>query len=195
MKRVTELAHEAVRAVVRAGERVIDGTVGNGHDTLFLAGLVGGRGKVYGFDIQEEAIARTRERLREAGVPAESLILVHGGHQSVGRVVREPVAAAMFNLGYLPGGDREVTTCPGSTVEAIEQVRLLLRPGGVLSVVCYRGHPGGAEEAGAVCRWADQAKGCEVGMFGRERGEDGPFLVVVTKAEESLREPLDEGRP
>ena len=59
------LAADALMRIIRPGDRVIDATLGNGHDTCMLAELVGEQGRVYGFDIQEDAVARTREALRE----------------------------------------------------------------------------------------------------------------------------------
>ena len=50
------------------GAFVIDATVGNGYDTVYLAGKVGETGREYGFDVQMEAIGATRARLNEAGL-------------------------------------------------------------------------------------------------------------------------------
>jgi len=180
--RVTERAHEAVRAVVRPGDTVVDATVGNGHDALFLARLVGGSGLVIGFDVQNAALQATQERLARGGTGTGSLRLVSGSHEKMAEAVKGPVAAVMFNLGYLPGGDHALTTQSDSTVAALEQSLRLLRPGGVLSIVCYRGHPGGAEEAEAVCRWAQSKAGTVVEISGREESQSGPFLVLVKKA-------------
>ena len=62
------LSHAYARRLIRPGDTVVDATCGNGGDTEFLAGLVGSEGLVIGFDIQPEAIARTRERLARAGL-------------------------------------------------------------------------------------------------------------------------------
>ena len=179
--RVTELAHQAVRAVVRPGDTVIDATVGNGHDTLFLARCVGANGLVAGFDVQDAALQATRERLEKCGVDGARVRLNCESHEKMASVVEEPVAAVMFNLGYLPGGDHARTTVRGSTIVALGQAWASLRRGGVISVVCYRGHPRGGEEAAAVCAWAEGLEGAEVEISEREETESGPFLVVVRK--------------
>ncbi|MBC7032591.1 SAM-dependent methyltransferase, partial [Salmonella enterica subsp. enterica serovar Enteritidis] len=49
--------------VVNPGDHVIDATVGNGHDTVYLAKLVGTTGHVDGFDIQSAAIEATTTAL------------------------------------------------------------------------------------------------------------------------------------
>jgi len=150
--------HQALLALLGEGDLAIDATVGNGHDTLFLAQAVGASGSVYGFDIQEAALDTAWRRLQEAGL-AERVSLYHAGHEAMAvalpESVRGRVKAVMFNLGYLPGGDKARTTAIGTTLAALEQARELLAPGGVLSVLAYTGHPGGREEAEAVKRWAE----------------------------------------
>ncbi|KAF0216673.1 MAG: hypothetical protein FD174_3610 [Geobacteraceae bacterium] len=146
------LSHFFLRERVRPGDRVVDATCGNGHDTLFLAGLVGPAGKVWGFDIQDDALAATRVLLDEAGC-LDRLELVAAGHECLSDHVTEPVQAVVFNLGYLPGGDKTRITRPDNTLPALEQAAQLLQPGGIIIVVLYSGHPGGAEECRAVDEW------------------------------------------
>lgn len=142
--RLTELAHAAVRECLRPGDIAVDATVGNGHDATFLAELVGPTGHVFGFDVQAAALARP---------VGSNVTLFLADHATMAAVLaghRGRVAAVMFNLGYLPGGDKAVTTRAESTVRACDGAVSLLRPGGVLTVVAYRGHPGGADECDAV---------------------------------------------
>jgi predicted methyltransferase len=179
MPRLTELAHAVVRAVVAPGETAIDATAGNGHDTRFLAELVGPTGSVFAFDIQSEALSRTRTLLGQAA----NVILLERDHAEIREAVpvehHGRVAAVMFNLGYLPGGDHAITTQNPSTLAAISAALELLRPGGVLTVLAYTGHPSGAEEAEAAAQL--------LAPFGarEERSEhDGPAaprLFVVHK--------------
>jgi len=139
--------------IIAPGDVVIDATVGNGVDTLFLSQAVGPRGRVYGFDIQPAALLATRRRLAERGAP-DNVTLFQAGHETMGEhlpaEVRGKVAAAMFNLGYLPGGDESMVTRPRTTCAAIDAALDVMRPAGVVSLVVYTGHPGGAEEARAV---------------------------------------------
>lgn len=153
---ILEFAHTLAGRGVDAGGVAIDATVGNGHDTLFLAQATGPTGQVIGFDIQEAALTEARRRLRANDAPA-SVRLVQSGHeamaQKLGAEAKGHVGAVMFNLGYLPGGDHTVTTSPETTREALEVSKNVLRPGGVITVVAYSGHEGGAEEARAVEAW------------------------------------------
>ncbi|MDR3043393.1 MAG: class I SAM-dependent methyltransferase [Desulfovibrio sp.] len=135
----------------------VDGTAGNGHDTLFLARLVGARGLVHAFDVQPRALARTAERLAAEGL--EERVALHGrGHEELAAALASHggwpprITAAMFNLGFLPGSDRSVTTRPETTLTALEALLPLMVPGGVVSLHVYAGHPGGADEAAALDR-------------------------------------------
>jgi predicted methyltransferase len=187
---ILDAAHEYVAEVVGEGDVVVDATVGNGHDTAFLAKQVGAEGQVIGFDVQPEAIQRTRERLEAEGEPA-GLTLVEGGHEDMAAHVPEAVhgrvAAVTFNLGYLPGGDKEIVTQPATTVPALNAAAELLRPGGRISVVLYTGHPGGDAEAEAVNRWAaalDQAHFDALSYTFSNHTNDPPRLLVVEKSDE-----------
>lgn len=149
---LTELAQEAVRQVIQPGDLTVDATAGNGHDTYFLAVKVGPQGRVFAFDIQEAAIEKTAHRLADAGL--NNVQLVHGDHSQMREHIptehHGQVAAVMMNLGYLPGGDKQITTRGDSTTAAITTAVDLLRPHGLLTVMAYTGHDGGADEAGIV---------------------------------------------
>ena len=147
------LSHLLLQNLVRGGDRVVDATCGNGHDTLLLARLVGGTGRVWGFDIQADAIKESGRRVTEAGVDGW-VTLLHGGHEQMVDVVSSPLSLVLFNLGYLPGGDRSIITRTESTISALSQALSLLSVGGSVVVTIYPGHPGGDEERVAVEQWA-----------------------------------------
>ena len=139
-----------------AGPLMLDATAGNGHDTVFLAELAGEGGMVLAVDRQEEALARSAALLRQRGLERR-VRLTRGDHADmVALLARElPDAEALldlavFNLGFLPGSDKRVATSAATTLTALEAVWGRLRPGGLLSVHAYSGHPGGADEAKAV---------------------------------------------
>jgi len=154
--RLTEQVHLELKRTVRPGDTVIDATAGNGHDTLAMTELVGPSGKVIAIDLQADAIESTRARLRGAGClkPCE---LIGGDHADALNELlgkhREQVTAITFNLGYLPGGAKEITTLPDSTLRALDATQCLLQSGGILLVTAYRGHTGGEDEAAQVASW------------------------------------------
>lgn len=133
---------------------VVDATAGGGIDTEFLAQAVEDDGQVLAFDVQAEAIARTRQRLEEARLGGR-VRLLHDSHDRVAAFVEpgQVLAASMFNLGFLPGSASALTTGPDTTVSALMQIERLTMPGGLISVHAYLGQAGGEEEAEAVNGW------------------------------------------
>jgi predicted methyltransferase len=150
MLRATDLARLVVRSRLRAGDRVVDATIGNGHDTLMLADAVGPNGHVYGFDVQADALIRTRARLDDC----THLTLFEAGHERMTELLpvlaQGQIAAIMFNLGYLPSAARHIATRPDTTLTALSASLALVAPGGIVSLVVYPGHATGAVEADAV---------------------------------------------
>lgn len=146
-------ARQLIEGRLKNGGRALDGTAGNGRDTLFLAQLAGGSGKVWAFDIQAQALSNTAGLLRENGVEGQ-VELIAASHADLADYVREPLDAAMFNFGYLPGGDKTVTTKADSSVRAMQSAAALLAEGGLLTAVVYSGHPAGLAEAAAIEQWA-----------------------------------------
>lgn len=125
--------------------------MGNGHDTQMLCELVGESGHVYAFDVQEQAVANTRARLEEAGLLGRAT-LFHCGHQEMAQHVPTSVQSVMFNLGWLPGGDKHVTTHWETTRTAILAALNLLCEGGVCVICAYPGHVAGDEERERLTR-------------------------------------------
>ncbi len=143
---LTGLHKHFVLEHLKPGDTAVDFTMGNGNDTLFLSKAVGECGKVYAFDIQEEALVSTRRHLEENGAP-ENYTLICASHHLVGDYVKEPIKAGMFNLGYLPRANRKsVTTMRETTIPAVQAAIDLLAPDGVLIVAIYPGHKEGELE-------------------------------------------------
>jgi ubiquinone/menaquinone biosynthesis C-methylase UbiE len=177
------MSHLFLRRAVCEGDTVIDATCGNGHDTLFLARLVGNGGTVWAFDVQEEALAAAEKLLRAEGcLPWVHLVLA--GHERMVEYVREPVRAVVFNLGFLPGREGGVVTRPETTLSALEQAAELLLPGGIIAIALYTGHPGGAEEAAAVEQWSARLPPrIFTAWQSRQlnRSHTAPYLVLIEK--------------
>ena len=178
--RATEFAQAAVSRVLKPGDLAIDATAGNGHDTLFLCERVGPQGKIVAFDIQDEALTATRTRLAESGIGTGCFELVCASHETMpAHAEHQTVAAIMFNLGYLPGGDKAIITRTASTLAALESALRLLHSGGVLTIVCYPGHEGGAVEAKAVSEWAEGLRERSEVQIHPQARPDAPFAVIV----------------
>lgn len=186
-------AQAAVSEVAGSGDTVADATVGNGHDLLFLARLVGLEGRVHGLDVQDEALRSAGRRLTAAGLSG-AVRLRRAGHQHLGRVVpfgdQGHLRAVMFNLGYLPGSDKSRITRPETTVPALEAAMAQLAPGGRLTVVAYPGHPGGERETEAVRQWLGELDPARAAVehFPVQPDPKAPRLFVLER-----RGPADTG--
>ncbi|HAK39275.1 SAM-dependent methyltransferase [Streptococcus infantarius subsp. infantarius] len=151
IKRPLHLSHDFLAEVLDDGAVAVDATMGNGNDTAFLAQHAK---KVYAFDVQEQALKSTQERLEKQAISNAQLIL--DGHQNLDKYVSEPIRAAIFNLGYLPSADKTVITKPDTTLVAIEKILERLEIGGRLAIMIYYGHEGGDMEKDAVLEYVNQ---------------------------------------
>lgn len=147
------LAADYMRRTLKEGDAAVDATMGNGKDTLFLCELVGSSGHVYAFDVQQDAVARTAQRVKEAGF-AKRTTLFLAGHETMAEHIKTPVRAVMFNLGWLPGAAHIVTTKTNTTLEAVSAAANLIAPGGVVTICVYPGHEEGQRELKALLEWA-----------------------------------------
>ncbi len=149
---ITEWCHHFIKEHVKSGEICVDATAGNGNDTLLLAELVGESGKVYAFDIQEQALKKTRERLEEQGLE-NRVELVLDSHAEMGKRIWEEVSCIVFNFGYLPGGNHFLSTKKESSIKAIEIGLSLLKKGGLMSLCIYSGGDSGFEEKDGILQY------------------------------------------
>lgn len=182
---VLEVARQLIRERVTESETVIDATMGNGNDTLFLAQLVKEQGKVIAYDVQSQAIEKTKERLEKEGV-AQRVELRLASHEEMANL-QDQVSAIMFNLGYLPGGDKDITTQAASTIRAIEAGLALLRKGGIMTIMVYWGHAAGEVEKHEVesfCQTLDQRRFLVLKYQYINQQNQAPFLLAIERRAE-----------
>lgn len=144
-------SHSLLEEILQPGDHVIDATMGNGYDTVFMAEKIGKTGHVYSFDIQKEALLSTKSKLTEQDLLDRTSLFLQG-HETLGTVVDEvqPIKAGIFNLGYLPKSDKSVITLPETTRTAMEEILKRLVPRGRMILVVYYGHEGGEKELDMV---------------------------------------------
>ncbi len=175
--------HHVLGSVLRDGDVAVDATVGNGWDTALLADLVGEHGVIYGFDVQQVALEVTRART--SGCRA-TIRLHHQGHETLANAIdgehHGNVRAVTFNLGYLPGGDKDITTHAETTIAGLEQARTVLAPDGVITIVCYR-HAEGERELDIVrqqlASWPQEQYTVVEVSFINQKGTP-PIVFIVT---------------
>jgi SAM-dependent methyltransferase len=146
-----ELAHSYWKSLLQAGDIVIDATCGNGHDSLYLAKL---GTKLYLLDIQQAALDQTMKRLSEQAEQVYPYLTCHSRFPE--GIEKASVSLIVYNLGYLPGGDKTLTTQTDTTLLSLENALQLVKPGGAISITCYPGHPEGKREEDAITQWAAQ---------------------------------------
>ncbi|MEH7115270.1 class I SAM-dependent methyltransferase [Neobacillus niacini] len=187
LDRILPFAKKLLENAITSGDAAVDATVGNGHDTLFLANLVGENGTVYGFDVQEDAIRTSTEKLNQHGL-ANRVTVFHAGHEQLARLIpanhHGKVKAAIFNLGYLPGSDKSIVTKPETTISAIDQLLEIMVPEGIIILVIYHGHAEGAIERDALLRYCqeiDQKKAHVLQYRFMNQQNNPPFIVAIEK--------------
>ncbi|MGL9748785.1 class I SAM-dependent methyltransferase [Enterococcus sp. DIV0170] len=176
-------SHQLLKEIISEGDYVIDATMGNGNDTLFLAELVGSTGHVYAFDIQEQALQNTCEKLADY---TDRATLFLAGHETIEEkiAVDQPIQAAIFNLGYLPKSDKHVITLPETTKQAMSAILKRLTIGGRMIVVIYYGHEGGEAEKNEVlhfCQALPQEKFSVLNYQFINQKNNPPILLCVEK--------------
>lgn len=175
-----------LRQFIAPGDAVLDATAGRGRDTVFLAECVGSAGKVYAFDIQEEAIRGTAELLETTGFK-DRVLLYQLDHARLAEVTQDKLKAAVFNLGYLPGSDHQVRTETDTTLAAIWAVLKLLQKGGVLALTVYRRHPGARAESVEVERLLKNLPAKDYSVLAGNylnQSQEAPSWVLVQKNRE-----------
>lgn len=186
--KATSLAHKIVEKVVVDGDVVVDATLGNGNDSLFLSSLTI-NGMVYSFEVQKSAVDRFNKIIDEEGI--KNIKVINDGHQNMDLYIDKKVKAIMFNLGYLPGSDKSVTTKSDTTLEAVKKGLKLLVPGGVMTIAVYVGHLEGQREAEDLLKEITEldSKQFSVMNINFINRKNAPFLLVIEK-NDSYREDI-----
>ncbi len=143
-----DLAHSYWKALIcpKGQDMALDATCGQGYDSVFLASL--GLRKLFIFDIQKKALEITKSKLENCSIELSFFELCHSKIDTV--IPKESLKLIVYNLGYLPGSDKQIKTVPKTTLESVQTALDLLQPGGAISITCYPGHEEGALEENAL---------------------------------------------
>lgn len=182
LHRVLPMSKRLIAARLQAGETAVDMTAGNGNDTLFLAETVGENGKVIAFDIQQQALDATEQRL---GLLNSRVSLILDSHANLTEHITEEIGGAMFNLGYLPySSDQTIITKPDSTIAALHAALGLLKKSGMITISVYDGHEGGSTERDALLEYVGALHQADVHAARYEllnQRQNPPFLIALEK--------------
>lgn len=180
----TEWCRHFIREQVKPGDLCIDATAGNGHDTELLCKLAGAEGRVLAFDIQETALKKTEQRLREAGLHAGARLILDSHVHMDKYAEKETVSCIVFNFGYLPGGDHGLATRPETSLAAVKTGLALLKTGGLMSLCIYSGGDTGYGERDVLLpflRELDEREYLVIRCEYMNRRKDPPLPVLVVK--------------
>ena len=183
INKITEVNKIFLDKIVQKDDVVVDATMGNGYDTIYLGNLVGENGKVYAFDVQEEAIKSTKKKVERDNM-TDRVELILDGHQNLDKYVKEEVSCVVFNLGYLPRAKHVVITKPDTTLEAIKKSLKLLKPNGIISIAAYIGHEGGLEEKNYICEYLNNLNQNEFNVLHMQftnQINNPPQLILIEK--------------
>lgn len=143
--KVTCWVHEILLPYVQKADFLVDGTAGNGFDTLYLAKNSKSDATIFSYDLQELALNRTEKLLREYQLE-QRVQLKLGNHRDLLPEGDRKLDVGILNLGYLPQGDPTITTQTENTMETIKKWLTVLNLHGVISITCYPGHAEGERE-------------------------------------------------
>ncbi|EGO63637.1 class I SAM-dependent methyltransferase [Acetonema longum] len=144
-----QMARQILLPKLKDASVILDATAGNGKDTLFLAQNTPPDAVIWAFDIQQTALASAETHLRQAGF-FHKVRFIWDSHVNLSEHIHQPIDAAVYNLGYLPGSDHGITTAPESTVLSLDRLMHQLNQSGLVAIVAYTGHEPGLEEQKAV---------------------------------------------
>ena len=181
---LTTKAHDIIQKYLDVGDYAIDATIGNGHDTLFLSKQVGIDGKVFGFDIQQQALDSTLSKL-ESGHMINNTQLFLVSHSNMEKHIptqyHRKIKVIMFNLGYLPGSDKSIISHADSTLLALNQSIGLLAPSGIITITAYPGHQGGDDETSQIKQWCNHlsTKRYTIQIIHSSDKKTAPILFII----------------
>ena len=190
LEKAVAFSHQLLKNTVKIGDTVIDATVGKGNDTLFLASLVGKTGQVIGFDVQEEAIVFTEQKCINNGVSSHvTLHQVSHEHAHTYVAADTELGGIIYNLGYLPGSDKSITTLCESTVSSIHTLLPRLRIGSLMILVVYSGHSTGKIEKQGILDYVERLNQDYYSVLRYEfinQKNNPPFLLAIEKRKHVL---------
>lgn len=172
---ITDLAHHIISSYCSNFDVAVDETLGNGYDSDFLLAKFK---KVYAFDIQEIVIENYKKK------NISNLKLVHDSHENIDEYVKEGIDVAMYNLGFLPGGDKNITTMYESTLNSISKTLKLIKSNGLVTIAIYCGHEEGAIEYEKIIDYTKKLPKNQFGVMIHSylnRDESSPKLIVIEK--------------
>ena len=164
---------------LKENDLVVDMTIGNGNDTLFLCNLVN-KGYVFGFDIQDIALSNTKKLLDKNNLTNYKLF--NDSHENIDKVLfdyKGKISLILFNLGYLPNGNKNITTNYKTTIKALENSFKMLNNKGIILLVLYP-HTEGKKEELYIKKYLEN-NNINYNEYHNTDNINSPFLIEIKK--------------
>ena len=171
----SSLCHSIIDKYILDKSLAIDATLGNGFDTDFLSSRFK---KVIAFDIQKTACDFYNTKKNE------NVLVINDSHHKFENYINEEVNCIIYNLGFLPGGDKNITTLYETSLASIKSGLNLLKNEGLMLIVVYRGHEQGEKEESIILEYLLSLNKHKFSVMKHEiinRSSKSPMLFVIEK--------------
>lgn len=173
MINIVDLSHK-ILAEFPNPNIAIDMTAGNGYDSLFLGRIAK---RVYSFDIQDEAVSNTLKLLEENKIT--NVTVLKESHDLFDIFVSENIDLAIYNLGYLPSGNKDIKTNALIVLNSLEKAIERLNIGGIIVIVIYLHNQ---EESFKISHFAQHLDSqFDVMKYEVLNKEHSPYIIKISR--------------
>ena len=174
-----KLSHYLIENRVENNIKACDMTAGNGKDSKFILDKKNPK-ILYAFDIQK----LSQERCKNLIGQRENFKFILDDHKNIEKYIGEKIDLFIYNLGFLPRGDKSITTNYESVIKSLESALNLLNKNGLILITFYPGHETGRDEAfhvGNFLKNLDQKKFQLIKYDFYNQINNPPFLISIRK--------------
>ncbi|MDO5048011.1 MAG: class I SAM-dependent methyltransferase [Anaerococcus sp.] len=178
IERVTRLVKEILKEE-KDINLAVDMTAGRGQDSAYILEKLKPR-ILFAFDIQEEARRKSLELIGDR----DDFIFIKDSHENIDSYIKDPIDLAIYNLGYLPGSDKTISTKESSTIKSLEKLLALLKVNGRVIMTIYRGHDEGFKESLALEKFIEDLEEREFACLKLSypnKKDISPYVIIIEK--------------
>lgn len=172
---IKQFVQNYLKTHVQKTDTIIDATVGNGYDTIYIASLAK---QVIGFDIQSKALAVTQEKLMDLGI--HNVSLIHDSFEKISTLTS--YRGVVFNLGYLPNGDKSITTTAIVTLSTVQTILSQMKVDDFILMTVYPGHDEGKQESEVLNAYIKTLNASFITLIYQiQNRQDAPYVILIEK--------------
>lgn len=174
-----KLSHYLIENRVENNIRACDMTAGNGNDSKFILDKKTPK-ILYAFDIQK----LSQERCEKLIGQMDNFKFILDDHKNIEKYIEEKIDLFIYNLGFLPKGDKSITTNYKSVIQSLKSCLDLLNENGLILITFYTGHEEGKNEekyVGEFLKNLDQKTFQVIKYNFYNQINNPPFLVSIRK--------------